>query len=94
MGEIQDSSDPLPWFIDKYGQEKGERLYWSGQAYGCIGASWECRDCIVLDLDEYFVKVAQRHKDNPTKDRTSSGDGALKALGVISDRGAKEEEFQ
>jgi hypothetical protein len=52
--------DPLPWFIAKFGKEKGEDLYWAGQLYGCVGKSWECRDCIVLDLDEYFEKIKKR----------------------------------
>lgn len=49
--------DPLPWFITKNGKEKGESLYWASQLYHCMGKSWECRDCIVLDLDEYFEKL-------------------------------------
>jgi len=48
--------DPLEWLIKKYGKEKGEKFYWSSQAYGQVGKSWECRDCAVLDSDEYFEK--------------------------------------
>jgi len=60
--EAPDSDDLLSWFIEKYGQEKGKRLYYDGQLYGCIASSWECRDCIVLDLDEYFEKL-RRHEE-------------------------------
>lgn len=52
------SDDTLPWFIAKCGKEKGTKFYWSGQ--NTISASWECRECIVLDDDEYFQKIKQR----------------------------------
>jgi len=48
--------DPLDWMIEKYGKEKAEGLYWPTEAYSCVGSSWECRDCIVLDDFEYFEK--------------------------------------
>jgi hypothetical protein len=56
--------DALAWFVDKYGEEKGNKLCWSAQAYDCIGASWECRDCFILDDDEYFEKIIQRYLSN------------------------------
>ena len=59
-----ESDDLLPWFIERYGEEKGKRLYWGEQAYGSIGASWECRDCFVLDHDEYFEKLRQRYQEH------------------------------
>ena len=59
-----DEDDPLPWFIANYGEEKGKRLYWAGQLYGSIGKSWECRDCYVLDDDEYFEKLRQRYQEH------------------------------
>ena len=49
--------DPLEWMIKKFGKEKGENFYWSYQAYCQIGSSWECRDCAVLNTDEYFEKL-------------------------------------
>ena len=62
--EVEESEDPLPWYISKYGKEKGEILYHTWEAYNLIGASWECRDCIVLDLDEYFEKLDQRYQEH------------------------------
>jgi hypothetical protein len=64
IDEALASGDPLQWFKDKYGAEKGESLYWAAQAYDCIGASWECRDCIVLNHDEYFGKPRQRYQEH------------------------------
>ena len=29
---------------------------------GCIGSSWECRDCAVQDTDEYDEKLKQRYR--------------------------------
>lgn len=31
---------------------------------GCVGSSWECRDCIVLDEDEYHEKLGQRRESS------------------------------
>ena len=59
-----DEDDPLPWFIANYGEEKGKRLYWAGQLHGSIGKSWECRDCALLDEDEYFEKLRQRYQEH------------------------------
>jgi hypothetical protein len=49
--------DPHDWIIRIYGKEKGEQYYWSLEAYYQLGKSWECRDCIVLDEDEYWEKI-------------------------------------
>jgi rubredoxin len=57
--KFEKREDPLPWFIAKFGEDKGEELYWAGLAYDQVGASWECRDCAVLDLDEYFEKLKE-----------------------------------
>jgi hypothetical protein len=57
--EIPEMEDELPWFIEKFGEEKGNALFWAGILYGSTVASYECRDCVVLDFDEYFKKVSQ-----------------------------------
>jgi hypothetical protein len=49
----------LSWFIDRYGEEKGERIYYYNEHRPGTSKSWECRDCIVLDGDEYFQKREQ-----------------------------------
>ena len=49
--------DPLDWMIVKHGKEAGERLYFKAQLYGSTRKSWECRDCVVLDEEEYFEKL-------------------------------------
>ena len=55
-----ESADCLPWLIDKYGEKRGKDFYFYGSAYS-IGTSWECRDCIVLDEDEYFKTLRKRN---------------------------------
>ena len=48
--------DPLDMMIRIYGKHAGEKYYWSYQLFDQIGKSWECRDCAVLSLDEYFER--------------------------------------
>jgi hypothetical protein len=63
--EMLDDEDLLPRFISKYGKKKGQKYYWWSHVYGSIGASWECRDCIVLDEYKYFEK--RREKCLPSR---------------------------
>ena len=53
---------PLEWMIDRFGNEKGERLWNSAQVFECICADWLCKDCIALDQDEYYEKLRQRRR--------------------------------
>lgn len=62
--ETTESKDPRSWLIAKYGKEKGEMLSLAVEAYGCVGANWLCRDCIVLDEDDYFEKLNQRYREH------------------------------
>lgn len=43
------------WFINRYGAEKGQQFY--DYCGPCVGSSWECRDCLILDDDAYFGKL-------------------------------------
>jgi len=45
------------WLISKYGKEKGEQFYEYERSGRIIDKSWECRDCILLDNNEYFKKI-------------------------------------
>ncbi len=56
-----ESKDVLEWYISRYGKERGEGLYYAVSAWDCVGASWMCRDCIILEDDEYFEKLNQRY---------------------------------
>ena len=63
--ELAGGGDLLSWLMDKYVEEKGRWMY----AYeAChrpgVSKSWECRDCIVLDDDEYFGKLDQRYQEH------------------------------
>ena len=60
--EADGFDDPLDWMIDKYGKEKAEDLYYANEGYYQVGSSWECRDCMVLDMDDYFKKLEHRNK--------------------------------
>ncbi len=44
------------WMIDKYGGKKGEELSAADFYHHKVLSFWECRDCVVLDMDEYFEK--------------------------------------
>lgn len=48
--------NPRIWLMNKYGKEKGFALYMTAEAYSCVDASWECRDCVILSDDAYFEK--------------------------------------
>jgi hypothetical protein len=50
------------YLIHKHGPEKGEELNLRISAYCQTGSSWECRDCAVLDENEYFEKYDQGKK--------------------------------
>ena len=47
--------------IQKYGEEKALDLELRASAAGLFGKSWECRDCIVLDVHEYFEKLVAQY---------------------------------
>ena len=57
----------LEWLIDVYGEEKGKSLMCSAETFGTSCADWLCRDCIALDQDEYFEKLAQRWREEKEK---------------------------
>ena len=50
------------WLINKYGKEKTDEIFSAIFAHSTVGKSWECRDCIVLDTDEYFEKFYEMLK--------------------------------
>ena len=58
--EIEKTDDLRSFLIDKYGEEKGGRMYaYEVGPAGTVSASWKCRDCIVLSQEEYFKKCDQ-----------------------------------
>jgi hypothetical protein len=58
--EADGYSDPHDWLINKYGETDGKNISLNAQLWDCVESSWECRDCIVLDTDEYFERYAER----------------------------------
>jgi len=54
--------DPLDMMIKIYGKQAGGKYYWSYQLFDQIGISWECRDCAVLSLDDYFIIIKKRKR--------------------------------
>ena len=59
--------DPLDMMIKIYGKHVGEKHYWSYQLFDQIGKSWECRDCAVLDEDEYFEYLEEIYSNIENK---------------------------
>jgi hypothetical protein len=55
--EADGFDDPLDWMIDQYGREKAEAIDCTVQMYGSAESSWECRDCMCLDMYGYFEKL-------------------------------------
>ncbi|MBC2732807.1 MAG: hypothetical protein HF981_00430 [Desulfobacteraceae bacterium] len=56
----QTRGDPLEWFIKLYGEELGKKYYYSNMAASTVRSSWECRDCVVLDQNEYIERLDDR----------------------------------
>jgi hypothetical protein len=52
--------DTESWLIDQFGEEEAERISSVALAFGNPGSSWECRDCVILDDDEYMLKIFRR----------------------------------
>ena len=55
--ENEGFNNELDYMIHKYGEEKGKMLCQIVEAHGIVGKSWECRDCAVLDTNDYFEKL-------------------------------------
>ncbi len=53
--------DEFDYLIHKHGPEEGKRLSHIIECYSQSESSWECRDCVVLDEDEWFEKHDQRY---------------------------------
>jgi hypothetical protein len=64
-------ADSLEWMRAKYGEEKGEQLYFAASAYDLIGKSWECRDCAVLDSEEYFERRRIRLQEEQKQEQAA-----------------------
>ena len=52
----KDYSEAKDVIVRDLGEKEAERIINSTIASGTIEAAWLCRDCIVLDYDEYFKK--------------------------------------
>ena len=53
--------DPEDWMIKIYGKEKGEQYLCAVYAFAQVGSSRECRDCIILEEDEYFDQLLKTY---------------------------------
>ena len=53
----QDYKTAEEMLVKEYGEEDAEHIIFAVHAYGCVGSSWECRDCIGLDMFEFFEKL-------------------------------------
>lgn len=62
--EASGFDNPLDWIIDKYGKEEAIMIEFdmACRYSGYFTDSWECRDCMLLDDDEYFEKLRQWNK--------------------------------
>lgn len=59
--EKKDSWDGFEKALDKeFGKEEAKQILFRDQLANTVEASWECRDCAVLDGEEYFKRRSQR----------------------------------
>jgi hypothetical protein len=59
---------PSHWMINKYGEDRAKHFSLSVQLHTGEGKSWECRNCIILDEEEYFAKLRERGKMTDPED--------------------------
>ena len=59
--------DPMAYLVDKYGPEEAQHIWGAVEAAGSISSSWVCRDCVLLDQNEYIVKKYSYSKKNDTE---------------------------
>jgi len=52
--------DKHDWLIDKYGEERAEEFDLADYFYHDSLSFWECRDCRLLDLDEYWEEYEHK----------------------------------
>ena len=57
--EGENFNNELDYMIHKYGKERGKDLFYTAEAHGASHSSWECKDCAVLDVNEYLEKKWQ-----------------------------------
>jgi len=50
--------------IKKVGKKRAGKLFFADQVANTVSASWECRDCIVLNDEEYFKPVEEKRRKN------------------------------
>ena len=48
------------WMVDKYGEKKADELDAADWYHCSVLSHWECRDCVVMDMDKYFEKLEQK----------------------------------
>ena len=65
--EGKSGDDPLVMMIRIFGKEDGEKFYWSYQSFNKIDINWECRDCGILNEDEYFERKNLVNKKSNSK---------------------------
>jgi hypothetical protein len=63
--QFNEGEDSLCWLwkVSQHGEEEGASSCRIAKLCGNIVASWECRDCIVLDDAEYLEKLRQSHNE-------------------------------
>ena len=60
---IEGFDHPLGWLVDRYGFEKGKDLYERTSGFFTVSRSIECRDCAVLDDNEYYYKRVEKRQE-------------------------------
>jgi hypothetical protein len=51
------------WIVAKYGEEKASEIMMYDEVVGYISKNFECRDCIVLDDNDYHDKTERCHAE-------------------------------
>lgn len=61
--ENEGFTNVLEYLCHRYGEDKGENYYDKVCLFDSVGKSWECRDCAILDVNEYYERIFERYKN-------------------------------
>ena len=59
--EFGNEGDAVKMLKEKYGEKKGESIWIMISASGSVKSSRECRDCIVLNREDYYKKICSTY---------------------------------
>ena len=60
----EEYSDPMAWFVDKFGKKRGEELYNQAVRQNTAYRTYECEICAVFTDAQFYYKRIKRYRTN------------------------------